>query len=116
MRQKFRVAMGFTLPFVLLTGCAAAPGGSAALQANSGSAALQANSGKAAGARPYSNDPAPKGFKRRTAKGVINDLRGAGFLTGGCEGDPNQIRLLPPLTLDTDEADTFVSAMQAILP
>jgi acetylornithine/N-succinyldiaminopimelate aminotransferase len=52
----------------------------------------------------------------RPAKSVIGDLRGAGFLTGGCEGDPNQIRLLPPLTLDTDEADTFVSAMQAILP
>jgi acetylornithine/succinyldiaminopimelate/putrescine aminotransferase len=52
----------------------------------------------------------------RPAKAVINDLRGAGFLTGGCEGDPNQIRLLPPLTLDADETDTFVSAMQAILP
>jgi len=52
----------------------------------------------------------------RPAKAVIGDLRGAGFLTGGCEGDPNQIRLLPPLTLNADEANTFVSAMQAILP
>jgi acetylornithine/N-succinyldiaminopimelate aminotransferase len=52
----------------------------------------------------------------RPAKPVIGDLREAGFLTGSCEGDANQIRLLPPLTLNADEADTFVSAVQAILP
>jgi len=52
----------------------------------------------------------------RPAKPVIAALRDAGFLTGGCEGDPKQIRLLPPLTLNLDEADTFVSAMGAILP
>ena len=52
----------------------------------------------------------------RPAKGVIGDLRGAGFLTGSCESDANQIRLLPPLTLNDDEADTFVSALRAILP
>ena len=52
----------------------------------------------------------------RPAKPVLGDLRGAGFLTGGCESDPNQIRLLPPLTLNDDEADTFVSALRAILP
>jgi acetylornithine/N-succinyldiaminopimelate aminotransferase len=52
----------------------------------------------------------------RPAKAVIGDLRGAGFLTGGCESDANQIRLLPPLTLNDDECDTFVSALRAILP
>ncbi|MBM3985764.1 MAG: aspartate aminotransferase family protein [Planctomycetes bacterium] len=52
----------------------------------------------------------------RPAKPVIAALRDAGFLTGGCEGDPNQIRLLPPLTLNADEAHTFVSALGAILP
>jgi acetylornithine aminotransferase/acetylornithine/N-succinyldiaminopimelate aminotransferase len=52
----------------------------------------------------------------RPAKAVIAALRDAGFLTGACEGDPNQIRLLPPLTLNLAEADTFVSAVGAILP
>jgi acetylornithine/succinyldiaminopimelate/putrescine aminotransferase len=51
----------------------------------------------------------------RPAKGVVAALREAGVLSGGCEGNPNQLRLLPPLTLSTDEADEFVAALAGVL-
>ncbi len=46
---------------------------------------------------------------------VVAALREAGVLTGTCGGNPNQIRLLPPLTLTTDEALSFVPMLQAAL-
>ena len=51
----------------------------------------------------------------RPAKGVVAALRARGVLTGGCEGLPNQLRLLPPLTLSDDEADAFVAALADVL-
>ena len=51
----------------------------------------------------------------RPAAEVVTALRGAGVLSGGCEGDPQQIRLLPPLTLSRAEADECVAAFQAVL-
>ena len=52
----------------------------------------------------------------RPAKPVIAALREAGFLTGGCEGDPAQVRLLPPLTLSAEEADLFATGVEAVVP
>jgi acetylornithine/succinyldiaminopimelate/putrescine aminotransferase len=51
----------------------------------------------------------------RPAKDVVAALRVRGVLSGGCEGDPRQIRLLPPLTLSTAEADECVAAFVAVL-
>jgi acetylornithine/succinyldiaminopimelate/putrescine aminotransferase len=51
----------------------------------------------------------------RPAKGVVAALREQGVLSGGCEGDPHQLRLLPPLTLTIDEADEFVAALSRAL-
>ncbi len=51
----------------------------------------------------------------RPAKGVVARLRELGVLCGGCEGDPQQIRLLPPLTLSAAEADEFAGALAAAL-
>jgi acetylornithine/succinyldiaminopimelate/putrescine aminotransferase len=51
----------------------------------------------------------------RPAKGVVSALRERGVLSGGCEGDPSQLRLLPPLTLTAGEADEFVDALAWVL-
>ena len=51
----------------------------------------------------------------RPAKPVVAALRDAGVLTGTCGGNPNQIRLLPPLTLTVDEALSFVPLLEATL-
>jgi acetylornithine aminotransferase/acetylornithine/N-succinyldiaminopimelate aminotransferase len=47
----------------------------------------------------------------RPAKPVVRRLVDAGHLTGSCEADANQIRLLPPLTLTLVEAEPFVAAL-----
>ena len=51
----------------------------------------------------------------RPAKPVVAALREHGVLTGTCGGDPNQIRLLPPLTLTREECEPFVLALAAEL-
>ncbi|HZL99077.1 MAG TPA: aminotransferase class III-fold pyridoxal phosphate-dependent enzyme, partial [Planctomycetota bacterium] len=51
----------------------------------------------------------------RPAKDVVAALRNRGVLAGGCEGDPRQVRLLPPLTLTQAEADECVAAFAAVL-
>jgi len=51
----------------------------------------------------------------RPAADVVSALRAQGVLSGGCEGDPRQIRLLPPLTLSRAEADECVAAFEAVL-
>jgi acetylornithine/succinyldiaminopimelate/putrescine aminotransferase len=51
----------------------------------------------------------------RPAKEIVTRLRELLVLAGGTEGDPNQLRLLPPLTLSVDEADVFLAALQAAL-
>jgi len=51
----------------------------------------------------------------RPAKEVVAALRARGVLSGGCEGDPRQVRLLPPLTLSIPEADACVAAFAAAL-
>ena len=51
----------------------------------------------------------------RPAKDVVVRLRERLVLAGGADADPNQLRLLPPLTLSTDEADIFLAALQAAL-
>ncbi len=51
----------------------------------------------------------------RPAKPVIGALLPMGFLTGSCEADPSQIRLLPPLTLSAAEAATFAAALSGVL-
>jgi acetylornithine aminotransferase/acetylornithine/N-succinyldiaminopimelate aminotransferase len=51
----------------------------------------------------------------RPAKPVIQALVSAGFLTGSCEANPNQVRLLPPLVLTEAEAATFTRALESAL-
>ncbi len=51
----------------------------------------------------------------RPAKEVVPKLRERLVLSGGTDGDPNQLRLLPPLTLSVAEADVFVAALKAVL-
>ena len=51
----------------------------------------------------------------RPAKPVVAALREAGVLTGTSGGNPNQIRLLPPLTLTESEALSVVPLLQAAL-
>ncbi|MGQ0552811.1 MAG: aspartate aminotransferase family protein [Planctomycetota bacterium] len=51
----------------------------------------------------------------RPAKPVVAALRERLVLCGGCESDPQQIRLLPPLTLSLAEADEFVEALRGAL-
>ncbi len=49
------------------------------------------------------------------AKDVVTGLRGHGILAGTCEGDKNQIRLLPPLTLAPGELGPFFTALATLL-
>jgi acetylornithine/N-succinyldiaminopimelate aminotransferase len=51
----------------------------------------------------------------RPAKPVVLGLLDAGILTGSTEGDPRQIRLLPPLTLTLSEALPLVDALTRLL-
>lgn len=51
----------------------------------------------------------------RPAKPIVAALREHGVLTGTASGDPNQIRLLPPLNLSMEECDPFVLALAAVL-
>ena len=51
----------------------------------------------------------------RPAKPVVQSLFEQGILTGSCEGDPTQVRLLPPLTLSLAEALPFVDALRGLL-
>lgn len=51
----------------------------------------------------------------RPAKAVVATLVGRGFLTGTCEADPHQIRLLPPLVLTAEQAASFTHALAAVL-
>jgi acetylornithine/succinyldiaminopimelate/putrescine aminotransferase len=51
----------------------------------------------------------------RPAKPVIQALLAAGFLTGSCEANPNQVRLLPPLVLTEALAATFTRALEGVL-
>jgi len=49
----------------------------------------------------------------RPAKGVLADLRARGVLAGG-SGDPNVVRLLPPLVLTDEHVDLLVAALADI--
>jgi len=51
----------------------------------------------------------------RPAKDVVTALRGHGILSGTCEGDKHQIRLLPPLTLAPAELEPFFVALATLL-
>ena len=51
----------------------------------------------------------------RPAKPLVQALFEQGILTGSCEGDATQIRLLPPLTLALEEALPFVEALRELL-
>jgi acetylornithine/succinyldiaminopimelate/putrescine aminotransferase len=51
----------------------------------------------------------------RPAKPVVQALVARGFLTGTCEANPQQIRLLPPLVLTEAEAATFPRALADVL-
>jgi acetylornithine/succinyldiaminopimelate/putrescine aminotransferase len=51
----------------------------------------------------------------RPAKEVVRTLVGRGFITGTCEALANQIRLLPPLVLTSEQAQTFRDALSALL-
>lgn len=51
----------------------------------------------------------------RPAKPVVVALRDAGILAGTCGGRPNQIRLLPPLTLTEADAGLFATALRRLL-
>jgi acetylornithine/succinyldiaminopimelate/putrescine aminotransferase len=51
----------------------------------------------------------------RPAKPVVTSLLDAGILVGTCEADPNQIRLLPPLTLTPADAAPFPPALASLL-
>ncbi len=51
----------------------------------------------------------------RTAKPVVAALRAHGILAGTCSGNPNQIRLLAPLTLTIEEAEPFAEALLSVL-
>jgi len=51
----------------------------------------------------------------RPAKDIVTGLRGHGVLAGTCEGDKNQIRLLPPLTLAAAECEPFFTALASLL-
>ncbi len=50
----------------------------------------------------------------RPAKDVQRALLERGFLVGS-SSDPNVMRLLPPLILTTEQADTFLTALRAVL-
>lgn len=51
----------------------------------------------------------------RPAKDVVAGLRERHVLAGGTPGDPNVLRLLPPLTIDGDDVATFLTALEASL-
>ncbi len=51
----------------------------------------------------------------RPAKPVVRGLVAAGVLAGGCGGNPNQIRILAPLTLTEDEALGWIPKLAALL-
>jgi acetylornithine aminotransferase/acetylornithine/N-succinyldiaminopimelate aminotransferase len=51
----------------------------------------------------------------RPAKEVVRALFDAGVLAGGTPGDPNVIRLLPPLTLRDAETDLFLEILREVL-
>jgi len=51
----------------------------------------------------------------RPAKPVVAALREHGVLTGTCPGNPNQVRLLPPLNLTLDECEPFLLALESVL-
>jgi len=51
----------------------------------------------------------------RPAKPVVRALVAAGILTGGCGGNPNQIRILAPLTLTEEEALGWLPDLARIL-
>lgn len=50
---------------------------------------------------------------RRPAKEVIDQLRGKGILAGSA-GDPNIVRLLPPLILEDAHVDLLIAALKEI--
>jgi acetylornithine/succinyldiaminopimelate/putrescine aminotransferase len=49
----------------------------------------------------------------RPSKPVVRALFDRGFLVGGSDADPRQVRLLPPLTLTADEAAPFAQPAPA---
>ena len=51
----------------------------------------------------------------RPARPVVAALREQSILVGSCDGDPNQLRLLPPLTLTEAQAEPFVVALEQVL-
>jgi acetylornithine/succinyldiaminopimelate/putrescine aminotransferase len=51
----------------------------------------------------------------RPSKPVVKALMEAGILTGSSEGDSNQMRLLPPLTLTEKEAAPLAPALASLL-
>jgi acetylornithine aminotransferase/acetylornithine/N-succinyldiaminopimelate aminotransferase len=51
----------------------------------------------------------------RPAKPVVRSLLDRGYLVGGCDADPRQVRLLPPLTLSWEEVEPFPDALAAAL-
>jgi len=51
----------------------------------------------------------------RPAKPLVGALRERGILTGTADGDAQQIRLLPPLTLTEEECEPLVEALAELL-
>ena len=51
----------------------------------------------------------------RPAKPICQALIRAGVLTGTAGGNPNQMRLLPPLTLTEEEALSWLPALREAL-
>jgi acetylornithine aminotransferase/acetylornithine/N-succinyldiaminopimelate aminotransferase len=51
----------------------------------------------------------------RPSKPVVRALFDRGFLVGGSDADPRQVRLLPPLTLSVEDAESFPPALASVL-
>lgn len=51
----------------------------------------------------------------RDARDVVRSLRDRDILTGSTPGDPNVLRLLPPLVLGDAEVGAFLAALRAVL-
>jgi acetylornithine/succinyldiaminopimelate/putrescine aminotransferase len=51
----------------------------------------------------------------RPSKPIVAALRTHRILSGASAGNPNQIRLLPPLTLTEAEAEPFAVALASVL-
>jgi len=51
----------------------------------------------------------------RPAKPLVKALIAEGILTGTAGGNPNQMRLLPPLTLTEEEALSWLPALRNVL-